>query len=58
MWVSVHCTVCTYEDKPMAGRGRGFLLEKSYSRDVCKVRGLVAVRRCYADGGGDCYVKL
>jgi len=24
----------------------------------CKVRGLAAVRRCYAEGGGDCYAKL
>jgi hypothetical protein len=23
-----------------------------------KVRGLAAVRRCYADGGSDCYAKL
>jgi hypothetical protein len=23
-----------------------------------KVRGLVAVRRCYAQGGGDCYARL
>jgi hypothetical protein len=24
-----------------------------YTKAVCKVRGLAAVRRCYADGGGD-----
>jgi hypothetical protein len=23
----------------------------------CKVRGLAAVRRCYAEGGGDCYIS-
>jgi hypothetical protein len=27
-------------------------------RAVCKVRELAAVRRCYAEEGGDCYVKL
>jgi hypothetical protein len=30
----------------------------AYTRDVCKVRGLVEVRRCYAEGGVDCYAKL
>jgi hypothetical protein len=25
---------------------------------VRKVHGLVAVRRCYVEGGGDCYAKL
>jgi hypothetical protein len=29
-----------------------------YRRSVCKVRGLAAVRHCYAEGGGDCYAKL
>jgi hypothetical protein len=29
-----------------------------HERAVCKVRGLVAVRRCYAQGSGDCYAKL
>jgi hypothetical protein len=29
-----------------------------YRRAVWKVRGLAAVRRCYAEGGGDCYAKL
>jgi hypothetical protein len=28
------------------------------TRAVWKVRALAAVRRCYADGGGDCYAKL
>jgi hypothetical protein len=28
------------------------------TRAVWKVRGLAAVRRCYAEGGGDCYTKL
>jgi hypothetical protein len=28
------------------------------TRDVWKVRGLVAVRRCYAEGGGDYYAKF
>jgi len=27
-------------------------------RVVCNVRGLVAMRRFYAEGGGDCYAKL
>jgi hypothetical protein len=30
----------------------------TYTRVVCKVHGLAAVRRCYAKGGGDCYAKL
>jgi len=30
----------------------------SYMRPIWKVRGLAAVRRCYADGDGDCYAKL
>jgi hypothetical protein len=25
----------------------------SYTRAVCKARGLAAMRRCYAEGGGD-----
>jgi len=29
-----------------------------HTRAVCKVRGLAAVRRYYAEGGGDCYTKL
>jgi hypothetical protein len=29
-----------------------------YTRAVCKVRRLVAVRCCYAEGGGDSYAKL
>jgi hypothetical protein len=29
-----------------------------YTRAVCKVRGLATVRRCYADGGGECHAKL
>jgi len=28
------------------------------TRAVWKVRELAAVRRCYAEGGGDCYAKL
>jgi hypothetical protein len=28
------------------------------TRAVCKVRRLTTVRRCYAEGGGDCYTKL
>jgi hypothetical protein len=28
------------------------------TRDVCKVYGLAAVCRCYAEGGGDCYAKF
>jgi hypothetical protein len=28
------------------------------TKAVWKVRGLAAVRRCYAEGGGDCYTKL
>jgi hypothetical protein len=28
------------------------------TRAVCKVRGLAAVRRCYVEGGDDCYAKL
>jgi hypothetical protein len=31
---------------------------KYCTRAVWKVRGLAAVRRCYAEGGGDCYAKL
>jgi hypothetical protein len=34
------------------------LLVFQYTRVVCKVRGLAAVRRCYAEAGGDCYAKL
>jgi hypothetical protein len=30
----------------------------NYTRAIWKARGLAAVRRCYAEGGGDCYVKL
>jgi len=30
----------------------------NYTRTVRKVRELAAVRRCYAEGGGDCYAKL
>jgi hypothetical protein len=29
-----------------------------HTRAVCEVCGLATVRRCYAKGGGDCYVKL
>jgi hypothetical protein len=29
-----------------------------YMKAVSKFRGLAAVRRCYAEGGGDCYAKL
>jgi hypothetical protein len=29
-----------------------------YTRAVWKVRELSAVRRCYAEGDGDCYAKL
>jgi hypothetical protein len=28
------------------------------TKAVWKVRGLAAVRRCYAEEGGDCYAKL
>jgi hypothetical protein len=28
------------------------------TRAVRKVRGMAAVRRCYTEGGGDCYAKL
>jgi hypothetical protein len=34
------------------------LLLKSTTRAACKIRGLAAVRRGYAEGGGDCYGKL
>jgi hypothetical protein len=30
----------------------------SYTRVVWKVRGLAAMRRCYAEGCDDCYAKL
>jgi hypothetical protein len=30
----------------------------SKTRAVCKVRGLAAVHRCYAEGGSDCFAKL
>jgi hypothetical protein len=33
-------------------------LHLACTRAVWKVRGLVAVRHCYAERGGDCYVKL
>jgi hypothetical protein len=29
-----------------------------YTRVIWKVPGLAAVRRCYAERGGDCYAKL
>jgi len=29
-----------------------------HTGDVCEVRGLAAVRRCYVEGGSDCYTKL
>jgi hypothetical protein len=32
--------------------------KRSNTRAVWKVRGLAAVRRCYADGDGDRYAKL
>jgi hypothetical protein len=31
---------------------------KFYMRAIWKVRGLVAVRRCYAEEGNACYAKL
>jgi hypothetical protein len=34
------------------------LLLFQYTRAVWKVRGLAAMRRCHAEGGGDCYAKL
>jgi len=33
-------------------------LNLSNTRTVCKVRGLLAVRCCYAEGGDECYAKL
>jgi len=33
-------------------------MSRSVMRAVLKVRGLAAVRRCYAERGGDCYAKL
>jgi len=33
-------------------------MRPTYTRAISKVRGLPAVRRCYADEGGDCYAKL
>jgi hypothetical protein len=36
----------------------GRSLIKINTTAVCKVRGLAAVRRYYADGGGDSYAKL
>jgi hypothetical protein len=30
----------------------------SSTRAVCEVRGVAAVRHCYAEGGGDSYAKL
>jgi hypothetical protein len=30
----------------------------SHTKAVSKVRGLAVVRRCYAEGDGDCYAKL
>jgi len=32
--------------------------EEECTRAVCEVRRLAAVRRCYTEGGGDCYAKL
>jgi hypothetical protein len=29
----------------------------THTRAVSKFRGLVAVRRCYAEGSGDCYAN-
>jgi hypothetical protein len=39
---------------------RGLLTQQSKhcTRAVCKVRGLAAVRRCYAQGGGEIYARL
>jgi hypothetical protein len=35
-----------------------FPKDELYTRAVWKVWGLVAVHRCYAEGGRDCYAKL
>jgi hypothetical protein len=39
-------------------RGHWDRPDTPYARAVLKVRGLAAVRRCYAEGGGDSYAKL
>jgi hypothetical protein len=43
---------------PKATRVRVRVCMYMYTRAVCKVLGLAAVRRCYAEGGDDCYANL
>jgi hypothetical protein len=46
-----------YSYSPVTTRGIFKHYKYKYTRAVCKVRGLAAVRRCYAEGGGVCYAK-
>jgi hypothetical protein len=54
-WNTVSCPFPFFVHWSKKGWGKG--TDEKYEA-VRKVRGLAAVRRCYAEGGGDCYVKL